>query len=194
MRTNELPEEKLLGVIRNQQSFDASQNDLFKRKRSLFLWTKRLRKLFSSRSLAFVLSFTSLLMLVSLLVILSWDPLEEIAREQNDYLVDASEALEEKLGIADLDLYTKLAKEKNIFKLVDDSSALGSDNADFADLVLLGVITEEPMQAIIKDVKTQNTHFLELGDSVSGMKISDISEGKVKIDYEGKIIELDLKY
>ncbi|MBU4589584.1 MAG: hypothetical protein KKG01_01515 [Candidatus Omnitrophica bacterium] len=58
------------------------------------------------------------------------------------------------------------------------------------DLTLLGIITGEDNQAIIEDKKTKKTQFLYKGDSIGDLKVIDIKDSEVMLDYNGERIEL----
>lgn len=91
---------------------------------------------------------------------------------------------------------------KNIFS---DTSNTGEnyyrdintiDDIDPADILkdinLLGIVSGEKPQAIIEDKKTQKTYFLNKGDSFGQVKVLEIKEGKVLLDYRGKNFDLFL--
>ncbi|MFH1381145.1 MAG: hypothetical protein ABIH57_03130 [Candidatus Omnitrophota bacterium] len=58
--------------------------------------------------------------------------------------------------------------------------------------ILVGIITGDEPQAIIEDTKTEKTHYLYKGQSVSGVTIKEISTGRVVLEYEGEEFALVL--
>ena len=60
------------------------------------------------------------------------------------------------------------------------------------NLNLLGIITGENNQAIIEDKNLKKTFFLYKGDSLGELKVYDIKESAVILDYKGEKIELKI--
>lgn len=60
------------------------------------------------------------------------------------------------------------------------------------DLSILGIITGEDEQVIIKDRSANKTFFLYKGDSFGEFKISEIKDTGVILDYKGEKIELNM--
>jgi len=60
------------------------------------------------------------------------------------------------------------------------------------NLNLLGIITGDNNQAIIEDKTLKKTYFLYKGDSFGGLKVYDIKENVVILDYNGEKIELSI--
>lgn len=61
-----------------------------------------------------------------------------------------------------------------------------------ANLNLLGIITGENNQAIIEDKTLKKTYFLYKGDSFGDLKVYDIKDNGVILDYNGERIELKM--
>ncbi|PIP68262.1 MAG: hypothetical protein CO035_03085 [Candidatus Omnitrophica bacterium CG_4_9_14_0_2_um_filter_42_8] len=61
-----------------------------------------------------------------------------------------------------------------------------------ANLNLLGIITGDNNQAIIEDKTLKKTYFLYKGDSLGDLKVYDIKESAVILDYKGEKIELNI--
>lgn len=59
-------------------------------------------------------------------------------------------------------------------------------------LNLLGIITGDNNQAIIEDKTLKKTYFLYKGDSFGGLKVYDIKESAVILEYNGEKIELNI--
>ena len=60
------------------------------------------------------------------------------------------------------------------------------------DLTLIGIMEGENPQAIIEDKKAKKTYFLNRGDYLGEIKINDIQESKVTLEYQGEISDLFL--
>ena len=61
-----------------------------------------------------------------------------------------------------------------------------------ANLNLLGIVTGENNQAIIEDKNLNKTFFLYKGDSLGELKVYDIKNNAVILDYKGEKIELTI--
>lgn len=61
-----------------------------------------------------------------------------------------------------------------------------------ANLNLLGIITGDNNQAIIEDKSLKKTFFLYKGDSLGELKVYDIKNSAVILDYKGEKIELNI--
>ena len=57
---------------------------------------------------------------------------------------------------------------------------------------LVGIISSDNPQAVIEDKQAQKTYYLREGESFSGIKVEQINEGKVRINYHGRQAELFL--
>lgn len=60
------------------------------------------------------------------------------------------------------------------------------------DLSLIGIIAGEKPQAVIEDKKIQKTYFLYKGQILNQMKLEEILEDRVILDFEGEKFELTL--
>jgi len=60
------------------------------------------------------------------------------------------------------------------------------------DFTLLGIMRGDNPQAVIEDKKAQKTYFLNRGDYLGEVQISDIQEGRVILEYEGESFDLFL--
>lgn len=188
----ELPEEKLLNVIRKDQLASTASSSLAKKKHFLIFDLKFLKNIFSYKQLIALLVIASLGLSLFIFSLILWNPITELGSSETtrDF-----EVLSETISVStldELDNYVKLATEKNIFKLVKESGIKGAVGTAVEELLLLGIVTEEPKQAIIKELSSGNTFFLEIGDNLSGMKIKDIQEGLVTLEIDGEISELYL--
>jgi len=87
-------------------------------------------------------------------------------------------------------------KSKQIFaaaNAIDTSSSpvsVGNALDLIKDINLVGIISSEPPQAVIEDKKTQKTYYLSKGQSIGELKVENIQEGKVVLDYLGTKYEL----
>ncbi|MGE5308239.1 MAG: hypothetical protein ACM3OC_04075 [Deltaproteobacteria bacterium] len=60
------------------------------------------------------------------------------------------------------------------------------------DLNLLGIVSGDVPQAVIENKKDQQTYYLTKGQFIDEMRVSDIQENKVILEYKGKHAELHL--
>lgn len=60
------------------------------------------------------------------------------------------------------------------------------------DVSLVGIISGDNPQAVIEDKKTQKTYYVEKGQSIGDIKVEEIQEGKVILNYKGQKFELYL--
>lgn len=67
-----------------------------------------------------------------------------------------------------------------------------SDEISSGNLGLVGIIPGDKPQAIIEDKKNQKTYYLIKGQSINGITIEDINEGKAILEYRGKRMTLSL--
>ncbi len=60
------------------------------------------------------------------------------------------------------------------------------------DIALIGVISDENPQAILENKKAQKTFYLRKGQMIEDFKVYDIEEGRVILEREGQMYELNL--
>lgn len=104
--------------------------------------------------------------------------------------------------VAPLSYYEEIAAQRDIFNTTfqkptqpifpDQASGSVAPVDPLRNLRLVGVVLAQPSQAIIEDSEAQETLFLFKGDSVRGLTVADIGEGKVTFLYQGQKIELPL--
>jgi hypothetical protein len=73
-------------------------------------------------------------------------------------------------------------KENNSEPVVDGLKNFG----------LLGIISAEPKQAIIKDKTTEEIYYLKEGENLGELKVSRILGGKIVVEYRGERFEIYL--
>lgn len=61
-----------------------------------------------------------------------------------------------------------------------------------SNISLVGIMPGEKPQAIIEDKKEQKTYYLIKGESAHGIKVEDIAQDKVVVEYRGKRVSLFL--
>ncbi|MBI4436832.1 MAG: hypothetical protein HY590_05435 [Candidatus Omnitrophica bacterium] len=60
------------------------------------------------------------------------------------------------------------------------------------DLNLLGIVTGKNPQAIIEDKKGGKTHFVNKGDTIGALRVEEIQEERVILNYQGEQLDLTL--
>jgi hypothetical protein len=80
-----------------------------------------------------------------------------------------------------LEVYQKGIREHDLFGVAPAAASGQQVHADFAGLLLQGVITAEPRQAILKDAKNDTTLFVAEGDALGGYTVAKIEDGKVTL-------------
>lgn len=191
MYDKELPEEKLLKVIRKGTDKSVEFNK-DKRINRFVVLLHKLSFLFNAKVLLRLLLLSLFIVAIFLTkeFLISLDSSEYVQQATLDDVLDSDEIFvsEQRVG---LDEYLAEIEKKDIFN-VGPSKVVEASNDTVAlqDISLLGVITEEPVQAIIKDKKNDNTFFLKVGDRFGLFLIKSIAEGVVEIELNGKLFEL----
>lgn len=72
----------------------------------------------------------------------------------------------------------------------DTDSVSGSAVVTDDSVGLVGILTGNDPQAIVEDKKSQQTYYLKKGQSVNGITLEDIGDGRVTLDCRGKKITL----
>ncbi|KPK97223.1 MAG: hypothetical protein AMJ95_10220 [Omnitrophica WOR_2 bacterium SM23_72] len=103
------------------------------------------------------------------------------------------------LEVKPLESYLEGIQQRQIFRaatvsdVVPVSTVAVTNTLDlFKDMTLVGIISSDPPQAVIEDKKTQKTYYLTRGQAIGDLKVDDIQEGKVILDYLGTKYELYL--
>ena len=86
---------------------------------------------------------------------------------------------------------------KRLFKSPEESKSKNiqpmEDRKDFLqDINLVGIMDDNGRKAIVEDKKTSKTYYLSAGDSISGMKVSEIKQNEVVLEKDGTSYSLVL--
>jgi hypothetical protein len=197
MKEHISPEEKLLEIIRkgNQTSVNkkTSENKRF------FLSASYFKKIIGSISLKrwmpgiIVSLFVFSLALLVLSIFFAFLPFAKQLRSADVRGVGFEPANNEVQTPA-IETYIDQIRKKDIF----NSASLMKDNkSDFGldglkNIVLLGIINEEPKQAIIKDKSAEQVYYLKEGEILGEFKVSQILDGKIVVEYREEKFEIYL--
>lgn len=191
MADNQLPEEKLLKLIRGEKGPKEKPKE---------------EKPAKASKKEEVLKKNVSMYIIGLLVILiggqsfyylyeSSLPLSDIsARAMVDIPRLDSPVIEKK----DFSYYRQTFTSRNIFKSLSMKTPEAPGKEQLTDgeilkkISLLGIVSGEEPQAIIEDKEGGQTHFLSPGDSFGVLKLEKIESGKVTINYDGVKVELSL--
>lgn len=96
--------------------------------------------------------------------------------------------------------YAETIGSRELFKPQQPAVRLGtgagvqteSAHDKLKDLSLIGIIAGEKPQAAIEDKKIQKTYFLYKGQMLNQMRVEEILEDRVILDFEGEKLELTL--
>jgi hypothetical protein len=139
------------------------------------------------------------------LVLLGWFLLDLLLSLGNSHITimgpevrDEEDVVEEDFrNLPDFSYYSKEINKRRLFKGVSpqqkSSSADTAGNSAktlAADFQLIGLAAGENPQVIIQNKKTRQSYFLYEGQSQDNLKVEEITENKVKLDYNGEIFEL----
>jgi len=190
-----MPEERLLNIIRAGKKHSSVRNAP-----TVSPLEAKLRGLVSSRMLprwilgaAIAAVATGVLYLISAVVLPVERSVATLPRTQpqDQGVGSANERVNREQPLT---FYLDGIRNRNIFemKAVRAQEAATVPVDLFKDLSLLGVIAEDPPQAIVKDKRSGNTHFLYTGDKIGDMIVQSISEGKVVVEHKGELYEMHL--
>lgn len=207
MKENNLPEEKLLKLIRGQKIFSStaerkSLNDSDFEKiqpaiEDAIQW-------FSFANLSFaqiqrILSVVFLLSCIYLIGVFTY-PLMGIEKVKVRAVTPES-FKEPQAGLyieaKPYEFYLNGIMGRQIFKnsivSAENPESGKPVNADVTkDITLIGVMQGENPQAIIEDKKNQKTYYLTKGQFIGEFQVEEIEENKVIINYKGQKFELYL--
>jgi len=196
MKDNTLPEEKLLSLIKKNDAFSFKGKDIKKgpvlgilqtfykivERANLNVWINKIIIISCCLSLFFLfITFAYSLL-----------PFKGI-RVRNDKAKGVKISLE-KIPEEPLEFYLDQIRAKDIF----NNSAIQKDgNGDILldairEIALVGIIRQDPVQAIIKDKKSGDIYYLKKNETIREFKILDILEGKIIIEYRGERFEVHL--
>jgi len=168
--TDSTPEEKLLNLIRKDQSKLGIGKDL---------------KVFKNINIILI-GIIGVLAIIFLadIVIFKKNPSEELAADLEAKITEGQPLAIEKIeednatGLPNQDRDTDIKK-------ISKEKIMGNLN-------LLGIIRGDNDQAIIEDKTLKKTFFLYKGDLLGELKVYDIKESAVILDYQGEKIELKI--
>lgn len=212
MNENISPEEKLLRLIKGQKKLEnlsekmaapqaitsekpsnaGAKTNNFARLNPLLL-VRNLSRLELNKLLLILFVLSCSYLAISL--IYPWFAAKEIALPKS-HTLKAEEGAAPDKEIKPYEYYLDAAASRAIF-----GSASGQDSEQPArimnpdlmkDFNLVGIIAGENPQAVIEDKKNQKTYYVTKGQTVNGMQIEDIREGKIILNADGKKYELYL--
>lgn len=96
--------------------------------------------------------------------------------------------------------YSEIIGKRQLFKIIaaaeSKEKSKAAPNAASLDAIknysLLGVISGENPQAIIEDKKTKQTIYLQKGQSIGELKVTDVQDGKIILESGGQTAELSI--
>ena len=200
------PEDRLLRLIKGKHKTKESLEGPCKAKRT-FPALDSFRKLIRgkialrpsslasvNKTLSIILTLLAIYFIYNLFYIKSKDIDSAISKIEASKAVVDAESKETALPKAeDYSFYSKDIGGKNLFS---GSGAKGTESGASTSVEvskrfnLVGIIAGERPQAIIEDSQTQKTYYLYRGQSVSGVTVQEIGDGRIVLNYEGKEAEL----
>ncbi len=95
--------------------------------------------------------------------------------------------------------YSEIIGKRQLFKIIASAEAKEKPktaSAPSLDAIknysLMGVISGENPQAIIEDKKTKQTIYLQKGQSIGELKVTDVQDGKIILESGGETAELSI--
>lgn len=190
------PEDRLLGLIKGKHR---KNPDI---KKEIFVKNKALRPLFSD-------SVNAVLIIMSILLAgyLGYNFLFPVHRNVDRLIESAGtsplvrDIIEKETAsleppAEDYSAYSKVIKERELFTAPAGEEITGEPKAPDIDISkrfnLVGIIAGDDPQAIIEDTEAKKTHYLYEGQSLNGVTVTEISEGKVILGYGGQEVILVL--
>ncbi|MCX5693007.1 MAG: hypothetical protein NTX47_04920 [Candidatus Omnitrophica bacterium] len=168
--TDSTPEEKLLNLIRKDQSKARIGKDL---------------KIFTNVNIVLIglIGVVAIVFLADAFIFKKKPP-EELAADLEARIPKTQPAIIEKIEEDNAIDQSKPDKDMNI-KKVSKEEIMGNFN-------LLGIIRGDNDQAIIEDKVLNKTFFLYKGDSLGELKVYDIKDSAVILEYKGEKVELKI--
>lgn len=205
MNDNILPEEKLLRLIRGNKNNDLAGNNIDK---APAIALKSASKYFSPCLFQRLLTFLNFRIMLWVLFIAAciylvisfiypWVGLrgakfyrltpEKISEFNNASVKDVKPYEFYLEGIGDRRIFANPAKQETYKELLK-----GVSKDLLRDITLLGIVSGENPQAIIEDKLAQKTYYLNKGQFIGELQVTDIGEGKITLDFNGQAFELNL--
>jgi hypothetical protein len=199
MKENISPEEKLLEIIRKGN--DVSPHKSVSPERMAFLSIAlSLRKIIKSIPFntwlpAIIISlfvFSIVLLLLSFIFAFLPPGSKQLSLVQDKEMLVESATNE--ILPPSVEAYIEVIRKKDIFNSASFMKDGKPDSAidGLKNIWLLGIITEEPKQAIIKDKTKEEIYYLKEGESLGEFKVSQILDGKIVVEYRGEGFEIHL--
>ena len=206
----ESPEDRLLNLIKGKYRKKPEGKEAFRAGEKTFLrgLAKKAflqNKFFKSAATLRSLNRGLIVLLVILLGYLSYTSIINLQRNIDSFVVIKGDAEPPKIDVGtkedkggsearDFAVHSKALGGKNLFSAPREKvQVTGPAELDIsARFNLVGIIAGADPQAIIEDKETQKTHYLNKGQSFSGVTVEKVGEGKVVLHYEGKEITLVL--
>ncbi len=169
--TDSTPEEKLLNLIKKDQSKTRIRKEL---------------KIFTKINILLIsiIAIVAVIFLADIFVFKEKPSVEPVIADTQDKAPQAQPAAIEK--IEEDNAAEQVSQNKNIsIKNISKEEIIGNLN-------LLGIITGDNDQAIIEDKSLKKTFFLYKGDSLGELKVYDIKDSAVILDCKGEKIQLKI--
>lgn len=200
-----LPEEKLLRLIKGHKKPDLSRD---KESTTAISELKPVIKQPTPFLIQKYLSFLNIRKIIGIVFVVSfiylvssfsypWIGLREI---KLPILTRQTKMAELKIEPTDqikpFEFYLEAIRDRQMFGNVSagemEQPASGIDTDLIKDINLVGIISGENPVGIIEDQKTHKTYYLTKGQSIGELRVEDILEGKVILNYKGQRFELYL--
>jgi hypothetical protein len=218
-RKNNTPEEELLSLIEGDESSNAFDTHLRRRKKSSFLsifnfkkhwflltvffegFFAKIKKGFREPNVKVVNKFLIFLavLLIGYLIfdfIIQQPDIDKVKKDL-DLLGQEVFFQEEDSKARPFLYYLEMVQRRNVFAPI----GLGKDREEIQkaketltkmsnDLKLVGISWGQEPQAMIEDSQSQKVYFLKTGDNIGKFKVKEILENKVILSYQGETVEL----
>lgn len=218
-RKNNTPEEELLSLIEGDNSSDAFDTRLRRRKKSSLLSIFNFKKHWSLFTIFFdaflakikkglrepnVKVVNKFLIFLAVLLVgyltfdfIVWQQDTDKVKKDLDLLGQEVFFQEEDSKARPFLYYLEMVQRRNVFAPI----GLGKDKEEIKkaketlikmsdNFKLVGISWGQEPQAMVEDSKSQKVYFLKTGDNIGGFKVKDILENKVILSYQGETIEL----
>jgi hypothetical protein len=197
MKEHISPEEKLLEIIRKGN--DGLANKKISGSKRFLLSGRYFKKIIGSISLKrwmpgiIVSLFVFSLVLLVLSIFFAFLPPAKQLRAADGQAAGFEPAGNE-AQLPAVETYIDQIRKKDIFNsasfMKDNKSDFGLDG--LKNIALLGIINEEPKQAIIKDKTADQVYYLKEGEILGEFKVSQILDGKIVVEYREEKFEIYL--